>query len=31
LRGFYINGESVLPDALPIEPELKRLMFARVR
>ena len=25
---LYINGESALPDALPIEPEFKRLMFS---
>ncbi len=27
---LYINGESALPDALPIEPEFKRLMFEGV-
>ena len=24
---LYINGESAPPDAQPIEPEFKRLMF----
>ena len=27
---LYVNGESALPDALPIEPEFQRLMFEPV-
>jgi hypothetical protein len=27
---LYVNGESALPGALPIEPEFKRLMFEGV-
>lgn len=30
LDTLYINGDSVLPNAQPLEPEFKRLMFASV-
>jgi hypothetical protein len=28
---LYINGETALPTALPVEPEFRRLMFEGVK